>query len=74
MKDPDYTVLMVREALNEARSFIKLDRWIKINGLGPNVRMHVGRFDSNRVKQPAIMTISYYITNDGRIGREELIF
>ena len=70
----DYTVLMVREALSEARTFIKMDRWIRINGLGPNVRMHVGRFNSDGSKQPAMLTLSYYITNDGRIGREELIF
>lgn len=70
----DYTVLMVREALSEARDFIKLGRWIRINGLGPNVRMHVGRFNSDGSKQPAILTISYYINNNGTIGREELVF
>ena len=70
----DYTVLMVREALKEARDYIKLGRWVRINGLGPNVRMHVGRFNSDGSKQPAILTLSYYITNDGDIGREELIF
>jgi len=70
----DYTVLMVREALSEARDFIKLGRWIRINGLGPNVRMHVGRFNFDGSKQPAILTISYYINNNGTIGREELVF
>lgn len=74
MTETDYTVLMVREALKEARDYIKLGRWVRINGLGPNVRMHVGRFNSDGSKQPAILTLSYYIINDGDIGREELIF
>jgi len=65
---------MVREALSDARYYIKLDRWIRINGLGPNVRMHVGRFNSDRTKQPTMLTLSYYIENDGTIGREELVF
>lgn len=74
MTETDYTVLMVREALKEARDYIKLGRWVRINGRGPNVRMHVGRFNSDGSKQPAILTLSYYIINDGDIGREELVF
>ncbi len=71
----DYTVDMVRSALVEANTLLKgSNKWVKINARGPNVRMHVGLLDRRMNKEPAYLTISYYITNDGRIGREELKF
>jgi hypothetical protein len=70
----DYTVLMVREALSEARPHISKGNWVRINGLGPNVRLHIGRFNHDGARKPTHLTVSYYIENDGTIGREELVF
>jgi len=73
-KEPDYNTQMVRRALIEANVWLRMGRWVRINCLGPNVRLHVGRFNSDGSRQESMITVAFFIENSGKIGREELVF
>lgn len=71
-QETDNVTLMTRFAINEARDAVNLGNWAFIKTLGPQVRLYIGRFNHNKDRKAWHKTVSFYVDNHGKIGREEL--